>query len=329
EPAAYTLDVRSFTAAARQSLTGHDVVPGLLSPNPTEENSFFGLALIALCVVAAGWLWRRPLVRALAGCGVVFALLSLGPVVRYDGRPTGLPGPYRLLADVPLLDLAVPARFPLVCVPVIAILLAVSIDRLAGAPADLRAGPAATTTAGPPGRGGLPRRLWTGAVLAVLLPLVPVPIRTEPVQPVPDFLLGGAWQRWVPPGRTLVAVPPTSGSEATAGMYWSARTGVRFTTTGGYFIGPRGPADPTARWGAPDRPTALLLARVAHTGKVPPIGAEQRRQAVEDLRHWRAAVVVLGGLRHGGAVRQAVDQLLGPGRQVAGAWVWDVRDRVG
>ena len=31
----------SFTAHARQSLSGQESVPGQLSPNPTEENSFF------------------------------------------------------------------------------------------------------------------------------------------------------------------------------------------------------------------------------------------------------------------------------------------------
>ena len=111
-------------------------------------------------------------------------------------------------------------------------------------------------------------------------------------------------------------------------MYWSARTGLAFTAPGGYFIGPTSPDDRQARWGAPDRPTAVLLDRVAFTGQVPEIGDEQRRQAIEDLRHWRAAVVVQGGLHQGTPVKQTVDLLLGPGRMISGAWVWDVRAQV-
>ncbi|MCM0677889.1 hypothetical protein NCC78_24900, partial [Micromonospora phytophila] len=137
----YQLDAASFTASARQTVFGDDHLPGLLAPNPTEENSFFGPGLLVLAVVIVIWLWRRPLVRALAVCGLLFALLSLGAQVRLDGTATVIPGPYRLLADLPLLDLAVPARFPLICVPVLGILLALSLDRLGAARAPLAAGP--------------------------------------------------------------------------------------------------------------------------------------------------------------------------------------------
>lgn len=112
-------------------------------------------------------------------------------------------------------------------------------------------------------------------------------------------------------------------------MLWSARTGLGFSAPGGYFIGPSGPDDPAARWGAPDRPTSVLLRQVAETGAVPVLSDDDRRQAVEDLRHWRAAVVVLGQLEHGDPVRRTVDDLIGPGRPVDGGWLWDVRDRVG
>ncbi|MEO3925773.1 hypothetical protein ABGB07_18160 [Micromonosporaceae bacterium B7E4] len=337
DPKAYPLDLASFTAASRQSITGHDAVPGLLSPNLTEENSFFGLALIVLCAVVAIWQWRRPLVRALVLCVLVFAALSLGEDLRLGGEVLNLPGPYRLVSALPLIDLAVPARFPLICVPALAILLALSFDgvfrRTAGGGA-AETGTAETGTVPEAGagvaNGRVPvRLLWTGAVLAVLLPVAPTPLHTRPVWPVPDFVASGEWRSYVPPGRTLVAVPPTRGSEATAGMFWSARTGLAFTAPGGYFIGPTGPDDPQARWGAPDRPTAVLLDRVAATGEVPPIGEVERRQAIEDLRHWRAAIVVQSGLHRGVPVKETLDQLLGPGRGISGAWVWDVRALVG
>ncbi|MEU8254100.1 hypothetical protein AB0C06_07515 [Micromonospora inaquosa] len=311
----FQLDVASFTASARQTVLGDDWLPGLLSPNPTEENSFFGPGLLVLAVVIVIWLWRRALVRALAGCGVVFALLSLGTEVRVNGNATGIPAPYRLVAKLPLLDLAVPARFALVCVPVLGVLVALSLDRV-------RAARRASAS-------GLPvRLLWAGAVAAALLPLVPTPIRVVPVAPVPAFVADGDWRPLVPPGRTVVAVPPVTGAGRSPVMLWSARTGLAFPAPGGYFIGPSGPDDPAARWGAPDRPTSVLLRRVAETGEVPPLTDADRRQAMADLGHWRAAVVVLGQLEHGDPVRRTIDDLLGPGRPVDGGWVWDVRDLV-
>ncbi|MDG4808564.1 hypothetical protein O7634_17575 [Micromonospora sp. WMMD1120] len=311
----FQLDAASFTASARQTVLGDDWLPGLLSPNPTEENSFFGPGLLVLAVVIVLWQWRRPLVRALAVCGVLFAALSLGNELRVDGDATGIPGPYRLVAELPLLDLAVPARFALVCVPVLGVLVALSMDRVASG---------STVAAGPP-----VRLLWAGAVSAALLPLLPTPIRVVPVAPVPAFVADGGWRALVPPGRTVVAVPPVTGAGRSPVMLWSARTGLAFSAPGGYFIGPSGPDDTAARWGAPDRPTSVLLRGVADTGAVPVVTEEDRRRAVEDLRHWRAAVVVLGQVEHGDPVRRTVDDLLGPGRPVDGGWLWDVRDRAG
>ncbi|MET8231388.1 hypothetical protein ABZS77_12050 [Micromonospora sp. NPDC005298] len=313
---AFQLDAASFTASARQTVLGDDWLPGLLSPNPTEENSFFGPGLLVLAVVIVIWLWRRPLVRALAVCGLVFALLSLGTELRVDGTATGIPGPYRLVAGLPLLDLAVPARFALVCVPVLGVLVALSVDRVR-AVRRLSAAP------------GLPvRLLWAGAVAAALLPLAPTPIRVVPVPPVPGFVADGGWRALVPPGRTVVAVPPVTGAARSPVMLWSARTGLAFAAPGGYFIGPAAPDDPTARWGAPDRPTSVLLRAVAESGVVPVLTDTDRRRAVEDLRHWRAALVVLGPSTHGDPLRRTVDDLLGPGRPVDGGWVWDVRGSV-
>ncbi|MEV1330550.1 hypothetical protein AB0J20_13345 [Micromonospora costi] len=324
----FWLDAASFTAAARQTVVGDDYLPGLLAPNPTEENSFFGPGLLVLAVVIVIWLWRRPLVRALACCGLLFALLSLGPEVRVDGTATGVPGPYRLLAGLPLVDLAVPARLALVCVPVLGMLLALSLDRVWAARPSAATEPVRPEPAGPPAPAVPVRLLWTGAVAAALLPLTPTPIRTVPSVTVPAFVADGGWRAYVPAGRTVVPVPPVTGAAVSPGMLWSARTGLAFPAPGGYFIGPGGPGDRAARWGAPDRPTAVLLRRVAETGEVPPIGDADRRQALADLRHWRAAVVVQGDLRHSEPVRRALDELLGPGRDVGGARMWDVRDRL-
>lgn len=306
----YRLDLASYATAARQTVAGDAHHAGLLSPNATEENSFFGPFLPLLAVLIVVRLWRRPLVRALAACGLLFALLSLGTTIVVNRHDTGVPGPYRLLAGVPLLDLVVPARFALVCVPVLGVLLALALDRVRQR---------AARTWAP----------WAGAVAAALLPLTPTPIRTVPAMPVPAFVADGGWRAYVPPGRTLVPVPPVTGSGVSPASFWSARSGLAFEAPGGYFIGPRSAADPAAHWGAPDLPTSLLLRRAAETGQVPPIGDAERRQAVADLRHWRAAVLVQAGSTPGDPVRATVDALVGPGRDVPGAHVWDVRPLVG
>ncbi|MET8066099.1 hypothetical protein ABZS65_20985, partial [Micromonospora sp. NPDC005313] len=60
-----------------------------------------------------------------------------------------------------------------------------------------------------------------------------------------------------------------------------------------------------------------------------PVGEAERRQAADDLRHWRAAALVQAGSTPGDPVRATVDALVGPGRDVPGGHLWDVRPLVG
>lgn len=309
---AYILDLLSYATYARQSLAGHEEVAGRLSPNPVEEASFLGLPLIVLCLVIVIWRWRSAVIKALAVCGLLFAALSLGSTIQVDRVSTGIPGPHRLVSELPLLDHVVPARFALVVVPIVGLLLALSIDGVVS-------GERGRATATPV------RLLWAGALVAVLLPLTPLPLPTVAGPAVPSFLTSGEWRPYVRPGRTVVPVPPTAGAEAIVGMAWSGQTRLAFPIPGGYFIGPTGADDPTGHWGAPDRPLSLLLGRIAADGKVPAVAERERAQAIEDLRYWRADIVVLGEVRNSEPLRQALEALLGPGRHLSGAWVWDVR----
>jgi hypothetical protein len=304
----YWTDLSTFLNYSDQSL-GHYVSAPALAPNSSEQNAFYGYLLLVLCLATVLWLWRGPLVKALGLSTVVFVLLSAGPKIVIDRNKTGIPGPYQLLRHLPSVDLAVPDRFPLVVTPLLAILLALAIDRIVA----VRSGP-------------VPVRLLGGVlVAAALLPLVPLPLRTYGVPPVPAFVSSGQWRQYVPPGRTLVPVVPTTGSQAIWVMYWSGRTDLAFNAPGGYFIGPASATDDAARWGTPDTPTSVLLDRVTQKGEVPIITDSDRMQAVADLRSYRAAVVVLGQVRYREALHQTLDRLLGPGQFISGAWVWDVR----
>jgi hypothetical protein len=69
-----------------------------------------------------------------------------------------------------------------------------------------------------------------------------------------------------------------------------------------------------------------LLEEVATTGRTPKLDDRQRRRSLDDLRHWRAAILVLPvDQHHVEPLRQTVEQLVGPGRRELDVWVWDVR----
>ncbi len=112
--------------------------------------------------VAAGWvllgcaalglpeLWRRQ--RPLALMGLVAWLLSLGPVLRIAGQPTGLPLPYALVQELPLVQIARrPSLFTTLVLLVAVVAAALGLQRLLAAQ--------------PPGRG----RLLLGAIAVLAL----------------------------------------------------------------------------------------------------------------------------------------------------------------
>jgi hypothetical protein len=289
--------------------------PGALALNGTEENAFFGWGLVALVVGLAIRLRAGLPARIAVSAGAVAAALSLGSEITLDGRPTGVPGPWVLLADLPLLESVLESRFALACVPAAGCLLAIATQRVLDAPRERRFGP-------------MPLRMaWAGALVAALLPIVPLPYETVIRAPTPAFYTGGEWARWVDPGGTVVPVPLPEPRHAEA-LRWQVDAGMGFALPQGYFVGPAG-EEQRGAYGAPKRPTTVLLDEVAASGQVPPISDVDRLRMVDDLRFWRADAVVLTGGPHEGELRATLAALLGPGRRASDAWVWDVRPTAG
>ncbi|MBN2371387.1 MAG: hypothetical protein JXO72_12965 [Vicinamibacteria bacterium] len=121
----YSADLLSYLLPA----PNQNVLGGALgyeaSRNATESIVFPGYLPWLLGLAA---LLKKRLRRSHAfwiASGVIFFLFSLGPVLRVAGRETGLPLPFALLQRLPLLhNLRAPARFSLIVVLALAILMA-------------------------------------------------------------------------------------------------------------------------------------------------------------------------------------------------------------
>ncbi|MGC4815460.1 hypothetical protein ACLQ29_33595 [Micromonospora sp. DT228] len=313
----YSSDLASFVAYSREALAGSPRTAAGLAKNPTEENSFFGWALVVLVIALVWWLRRSIVVLALAALGLLFAVLSLGREVRFDNRGTGVPGPWAALENLPILHSVVPTRWALAITPIIGLLLAYGAERareLAGSH--------------PAARGQV--RFVTATVLTMaLLPIVPTPLPVARLDPVPTFVTSGAWRAYVTGGRSVVTLPLPDSTYAEP-LRWAAETRLDMPLARGYFLGPdtRPSADPprVALFGAPPRPTSSFFATIRRTGAVPPITPQARVRAVDDLRFWRAGVVILGPHEHETALRRGMTELTGiqPVR-TGDVWVWDVR----
>ncbi|WP_174416430.1 glycosyl transferase [Nocardia concava] len=280
--------------------------------NPTEENSYFGWPLWILVAVAAVLMWRERVVRAAAAVIVVFTVLSLGSTLMIGKVDTGIALPWKRLADVALLDTVLESRFTMAAIPAIAVILALAAQRALDywkvSATDWR-----------------PLALFAALAMA-LLPLTPtiLPVVQRPA--TPQFFTDGTVRHYVSQGSVVVVPPPTP-PDARA-LRWQVDSGFEFPLAGGYFVGPTG-ASKKGRYGPDDRPTASLLMRAQRSNTVPVVDDATRAQALEDLRYWRADVLVLPPTDNGDTLRATVNQLLGfPAEYVDGVWLWDVRGKI-
>jgi len=242
-------------------------------------------------------------IAATATAGVL-AVLSLGPELVVNQHRTGIDLPYQVLLDRPVIDAALPQRYALPVVPLLAIVLVLALDR-------------ARTRAG---RG---RLVVPAAIGLALLPLIPTPLPTGDRPPVPAFIADGHWRYCAEPGGVLVPVPLPTARDPEP-MRWAAAANAGFGLPEGFFIGPYARGG-NASVGTFKQPTSRLLAEVADTGEIPPIRPADRSQAAEDLAFWGADCVVLRpDQRYGEALHSALEELLGPADRVAGVWVWRV-----
>ncbi|MEV6707540.1 DUF2079 domain-containing protein [Micromonospora wenchangensis] len=322
DPVIHAEDIAAFGAYPSRSLAGALGWDTTLAPNPTEENSFFGLPLLLLTVVCFGWLWRRAdpgrraTLTALGVTAVVFAVLSWGPLAKWNGRRTGQLLPFGVLDNLPVVNAALPSRLALVVAPVIGVLLAYTVDRL---------------RATPPGRTAA--RAWGVGFVAALLPLLPTPLLTSVRPPVPEFVTAGTWREYVSPGGVLTPIPLTL-DVTPDGQRWQAyalshRQG-EFRLPAGFFLGPGGP-DGRGRIGPPPRTFDTLMDQAGRTGLVPIVTEGSIRLSRADLRYWGVEAVVLPDEVHGAkydldedVLRRTATALLGEPRRVDDVWLWTV-----
>ncbi|MEH0984768.1 hypothetical protein [Micromonospora sp. CPCC 205556] len=327
-------DLMAFVTFARDTVAGDEAVEKTIGL--TEQNTWFGWPLVLVALAALVLLWRRSLAARVAGVlVVVFTVASIGPKVRFNGVETDTDGPWAYIPDdLPLVEMMMPTRLSLVVVAAVGVLLALAWDAVAGygratAPAPRRPADDAAnrpTTPAPARRRWL-RPVGYAAIALAVLPLFPRPLPAQPVDPPPRFITAGGWRPYVPNGRTLVPVPIPSNVHGLPTLRWSALTGHEFPVPGGYFIGPNEKGEGV--FGAPNRPTSTLIYSSMDSGTVPALTEENRRQAVADLRFWKASVVVLGAHPREAVLRELMTGLLGPAQRVDDVWLWDVRPLVG
>ena len=324
----YVEDVAGYVGFASRSLGGWaGLDSGDLSSNSTEQTSFFGVPLMVFLVFAAGALWssagpgRRATLRALFIVGLLFTVLSWGPRMKILDHETSIPLPYAILMRFPLFDSALPARYALVVVGVIGILLALTADRVLTS--EWMSVRVQTT--------------WAAGFAIALVPLFPLPLLTTVRAPEPKFIADGTWKQYVSDNGVISALP-LAWTGAVDGQRWQAytmaRRGEQFRIPDGYFLGPGG-ANDTGRVGAPLHRTDWLLQRVAAYGYIPDITNYDKTRARADFEYWNLQAVFLPaqvtgsrGMLFRSALEITMTNLLGPPEHVDDVLLWRIRPGV-
>ncbi len=190
-----------------------------------EADGYIGVPLLILTGVLAWRSRRSPRMQLATVLLLVSALLSLGPRLAIDGRPTGVPLPFMLLDHLPLVDNLLPSRFSFEMAACLAAVIAFGLD-------DLHRSSARSH------RHGTARRVWGGAAFAVitLAALIGTQLPEWPNQlgPTPALALPTSIRQAIPAGDPVAITYPYATGNTSEPMLWQADDQFGFRLLGGY-----------------------------------------------------------------------------------------------
>lgn len=257
--------------------------------NDSENGSYLGLPLLVV-LVALVWRFRSvPVVRVVAGLGVVAWVLSLGERLHVAGNETGVPLPYLVVSHLPVLHNMAAVRFSLYVVLCAALVLALGLDRL-HASGRLRASVAVPL-----------------AVLCVL-PLVPDWPYSYEKADVPAYFTSDAVER-VAEG-SLALTYPVPRFPQSAPMLWQVEAGYRYRSVGGYVITPDEDGSGTFTGGVTAWERVVGQAPSGRLGDVAPavVGA-----LLLEMEQLDVQAILVADVEGADAVGRVVEQVLGRG----------------
>jgi hypothetical protein len=178
-----------------------------------DTDAYLGLTVVA-AIAMARRRWNEPAVRLLILFAGAIGILSMGSWMQVGGRAVA-PMPWMIVAALPLIGKAVPARLTVYMFLAISILCAMWMS--AKPPADAPRRPAL--------------KWLVGALIALsLLPSLDASFWAAKLA-TPEFFSARLFRQYLQPDETVVILP--YGFEGD-GMLWQALSGFEFRMSGGY-----------------------------------------------------------------------------------------------
>lgn len=242
---------------AVQRLTGH------FTGNLSEWNGYIGLPLLAILVVTLWRNWRVSFVRVTGLSAIAVTVLSLGPHLHGLGRSSGVPLPWLVISNLPLLKNLQPNRLMLYTFLGVGIGLAFVLWQLTA---------------------NRKRVALAAAICAVsLVPLIPtVPLASTPLT-LPAFFTTPRVN--VIPDGAIAVTAPWSGGPNPAGLSWQFASNMRFRVLGGYILG-------TPSSGATTLHNTIEAISSVHSA--PSLDASLRTRLLDEIQSNDVQVVIAG-----------------------------------
>jgi dolichyl-phosphate beta-glucosyltransferase len=274
-----------------------------------EYLAYLGWPLIVVLAAAAIRYWRDPKVRAAAVTCAVLELFSLGGVDRkfLGFRYPGAFLPWHWLQSLPVVGAILPDRFSILADGAAAAVLAFALDL--------------ARSAAPEASDWRRRSLPLAVAVLALLPLVPLPMRTDTVTQVPVGWQA-AFARLRLPASAPVLVVPVPYSHRPEPLRWQADTGEPGSLNGGWFVGSDQTGQAVIQYFGPPSITAFILYLDALWAGSSPAVTPSSQEIRADLAYLRPAAVV-AVTRGGSPLAQRLTELFGrPTFEVGQVLAW-------
>ena len=212
-PAAYSADLLNFIvptpANALGTLSPLRAISRRFAGAMVETGACFGLPLLAIAAIFVCTHWSETYARLLTWFTAIVILASLGPRLHFAGTELfGLP--WKLFQHLPLINNALPGRFPMYAFLALAIVAALWLASDA-----------------------MTRGTKLAGVAALAIFLAPNPSARFWIAPVdlPAFFTDGNFRHYLAPGETVVILPYGAGGPS---MLWQAESAMYFRMAGGW-----------------------------------------------------------------------------------------------
>jgi hypothetical protein len=299
----FSTDLLNVVVPTRYQLFSPDVATKLsdeFSGLYHEATGYLGVPLLVLLTVVVIVRWSDLRIRVAGTMAVLLLVASFGPVLQVNTESTGIPMPWALISQAPLIEHALPGRLTVYLWLAIAVIVAITVDHLRRLPV---------------------RRAATGLLLVAVAIAVaaPAPMRWWSVD-VPVF-----FERWDDHGirdDAIVLLAPyfTNGAGADP-MLWAAVAGNEIRMYEAYAYVPMPDGRPT--YGPPPTQLSRVMEGIQDRGVVI-IARGGVREAIElELAESGITDVIVGSMRHRGQMVAFFTDLFGtPPVEIDGVALW-------